>query len=270
MQIDETVLFYSIYSTKCRDPVVAIVKHQLPVSIVRVDTPFLRECLEKSKYKINKFPTILVNLVGGTQKLIIGKHKVMTYVNLLISQKQQFYASQNPPPPPSLYVTQPAQAAVAAVAGMSAPPPTSPMNGGNVETSPSLGDIVGGGTVAGGNITSTGLYAPTDSGDGQLSTPPPDDDPFGGPDTSAPGGVVYSPFDDGAGVGGGINAGRNNGGSGGGGIHMPDGMRQQSMPQPRSAKEQEKSKSIRDLAAKMKQDMERSLGIGDGDDFIRV
>ena len=86
MSIEETILFVSTFSEKCRPCIETVKQHSLDIKIVRLDNSNIRQIVQKNKnISINVVPTLLVVYEGGNANIYQGVDKIMEWMSSLMS-----------------------------------------------------------------------------------------------------------------------------------------------------------------------------------------
>lgn len=89
MSIHDVVLFVSSMSQVCISPVQFIKQHNLPVRLVRLDTPGDRQAAQNGKYfQIHAVPTLLVTYSDGNIQLFAGQEKILLWLQQALASRQ--------------------------------------------------------------------------------------------------------------------------------------------------------------------------------------
>jgi len=90
MSIQDLILFCSTPSRACTPCIDFVYRHQLPVQVVRLDTPEARQRASQGKYfQIQVVPTLVVIRKGGELQLFAGQQKVGSWLSNLVSPPPQ-------------------------------------------------------------------------------------------------------------------------------------------------------------------------------------
>lgn len=85
--ISEIILFYSNFSSKCKNVLYYIDQHQIPIKKINVSNPKIREIIKsyRTNIKITGVPTIIVSYTNAEAELFEGQ-KVMLWLDQFIKQ----------------------------------------------------------------------------------------------------------------------------------------------------------------------------------------
>lgn len=99
MSVQDVVLFVSSTSGACTPVLKFIGKNQIPVGIVRLDSPEDRQIAATGKYfQIVNVPTLLVIYDDGNLQLFVGQEKIITWFQQIIQKNMQHPQPQYPEP----------------------------------------------------------------------------------------------------------------------------------------------------------------------------
>ena len=99
MSVQEVVLFVSSTSGASTPVLQFVGKNQIPVGIVRLDTPEDRQIAATGKYfQIVNVPALLVIYDDGNLQLFVGQEKIITWFQQIIQKSMQHPQPQHPQP----------------------------------------------------------------------------------------------------------------------------------------------------------------------------
>jgi len=90
MSISDVVLFYSKFSTECKDCVIFVQQTKLPVALIALDTKESRDhALNGSLIQIKNVPSMIVSYEDGNVQLYVGKPKIMGWFTAITQHPVQ-------------------------------------------------------------------------------------------------------------------------------------------------------------------------------------
>lgn len=90
MSISDVVLFYSKFSTECKECVNFVQHARLPVVLIALDTKESRDlALNGSLIQIKNVPSMIVSYEDGNVQLYVGKPKIMGWFVAITQQHAQ-------------------------------------------------------------------------------------------------------------------------------------------------------------------------------------
>jgi hypothetical protein len=99
--IDEVILFIHTDTANCVPCVRFVMEYKLPVKIVRLDDPYIREKARNGQYfSITMVPSMVVTYVDGNIQLFVGRDKILTWLNSVVLQASQRSPETGPTNPP--------------------------------------------------------------------------------------------------------------------------------------------------------------------------
>lgn len=90
-QIKFIILFWSQFSKNCQEPIKFILSLKLPIKLINLDDPEIREQALNGgdKISVKSVPSLLVEFIDGTINMYNGKDKIMAWLKAMMERKQQ-------------------------------------------------------------------------------------------------------------------------------------------------------------------------------------
>lgn len=88
-QIKFIVLFWSRFSKNCQEPIKFILSLKLPIKLINLDDPEIREQALNGgdKISVKGVPSLLVEFTDGTINMYNGKDKIMAWLKAMMERK---------------------------------------------------------------------------------------------------------------------------------------------------------------------------------------
>ena len=89
-QISNAVLFFSRFSNESKICVTRIREYNLPIQLISLDNPKLRELVKRGKmFQITSVPTLLIEYISGDVQLFTGRPKILQWASNLIDNMKR-------------------------------------------------------------------------------------------------------------------------------------------------------------------------------------